>query len=855
MSKFIIRYFLLVSLSVLLSGCAGIRVGFQKRVEKTTALDLVLNEIFLERQDLKIKRDISPRDPFLLNKVPYFLKSPVQIISFSEDVENAFRKESNRLSSLVKVCGDMLEIAVDEAELPETPEDFPAPSLGKVVKDIYTSLAFAKVLFEEAFAELSPDEIGFVKGRIEQLLLYGKHQENLTRKESQDLIEKAFLLASRIDIEKIGGACYCVASALDSAIPELKKEFLLQEKGGRVATPLGDIVISGNGDDTHDGDMPLILIDLGGDDTYSFQNHSRISVIIDVSGDDTYESSNSCVLGSGVLGMGFLVDMQGDDLYQGENFSFGCGFLGAGVVADLAGNDRYVSRMFCQGAATFGIGLLYDENGDDFYQSALYSQGMGYVAGAGVLVDVSGNDSFTSGSVVADSREKTGAFQTYSQGFGIGCRDFASGGVGILYNGEGNDTYKGSYFCQGSSYWRALGMLIDKKGDDQYAARRYSQGAGVHSSIGVLFDSLGNDVYTSWGVSQGCGHDFSVGVLHDRQGDDQYEAEWLSQGVGSSVGIGLFIDDKGDDTYKAGSTNTIQGSGAYDKRRDAESIGVLVDGEGKDVFSGDIEEKGVWRRGDIGGGIDSDGQLRSVWHEPPEGSFLRSGPEVSFQDNKKKEEDSWEKWLLPELEAPLFLEESWDRASESLAEKGPHIIPSLCKYLEIKDVSVHRAIEETFKKLGESYLEDVHDFLQSEDTSVREKRFLLYVLGEIADANSRGVFLNFLNHESSSIQAMALRGFYKLHEPPPFEVFEKLCASRSSAVRRYLCLALQSSDDVKALQLLCDMLADEDFQVRHAAYRVLKEKKQQALPFLKELKLKHGLLPSVYRMVDDIIKQ
>jgi len=42
--------------------------------------------------------------------------------------------------------------------------------------------------------------------------------------------------------------------------------------------------------------------------------------------------------------------------------------------------------------------------------------------------------------------------------------------VGVLYNGEGNNTYMGSYFCQGSSYWNALGMLIDKKGDDRYIA-------------------------------------------------------------------------------------------------------------------------------------------------------------------------------------------------------------------------------------------------------------------------------------------------------------------------------------------------------------------------------------------------
>ncbi len=84
--KYFVLSFLLISSAVFLSGCAGTGFDFRKQVQGTTALDLVLHEVFLERQDLGIKQKIKQRDPFLLNKVPHFLKTPVQLISFSQVV-------------------------------------------------------------------------------------------------------------------------------------------------------------------------------------------------------------------------------------------------------------------------------------------------------------------------------------------------------------------------------------------------------------------------------------------------------------------------------------------------------------------------------------------------------------------------------------------------------------------------------------------------------------------------------------------------------------------------------------------------------------------------------------------------
>ena len=179
-------------------------------------------------------------------------------------------------------------------------------------------------------------------------------------------------------MKKIAEACFHVALVIENAMPELKNKTMDFIDETVLPTPLGNIIIGSMGDDIYDGDMPLILIEPGGDDTYSFKNHSVFSVIVDISGDDTYESSNNSFLASGIMGLGFLIDVEGDDLYQGENFSFGCGFMGAGVLSDLKGDDSYISQAFSQGAAALGIGLLHDENGNDFYQCSFFSISMSF---------------------------------------------------------------------------------------------------------------------------------------------------------------------------------------------------------------------------------------------------------------------------------------------------------------------------------------------------------------------------------------------------------------------------------------------------------------------------------------------
>jgi hypothetical protein len=516
------------------------------------------------------------------------------------------------------------------------------------------------------------------------------------------------------------------------------------------------------------------------------------------------------------MGIGFLVDRAGDDRYSAQNSSFGTGFFGAGILLDERGDDAYSCQTLAEGAGAFGLGLLCDWQGNDLYQSAMYSQGFGFTGGCGLLIDYKGADRIISRGGVADFREKSGAYQTCSQGFGQGFRGFAAGGIGILYNGEGDDMYEGSYFCQGSSYWLSIGMLIDNKGNDTYQARRYSEGAGVHSSIGALLDREGNDSYTSWAVSQGCGHDRSIGMLWDIQGNDRYSAEWLSQGSGNDSGRGILIDEQGDDAYTAGTQGT-QGCGIFDVRSDEMSIGILVDGSGRDTFKGDGKGNNVWTCGEIGGGVDAEGRMPAVWNEQAQRhNGTKAGDREQTTENRQKD------WVVvPELEAPLITEDSWEKAAATLAGKSPAIIPELIQYLGIKDVLVSRTLEETFKKIGQRDVGSIHNLVQQKNLESSNKAFLLYVLGDIANPQSQDLFLELLQNKDAKVQAMVLRGLYKLKVCPPIKDAKRLAKSDNVEVRRYLAIALQPCKDKRAVSLLNLLQTDRDFNVRHAAAEAL----------------------------------
>jgi len=392
-----------------------------------------------------------------------------------------------------------------------------------------------------------------------------------------------------------------------------------------------------------DGEPLLLLVDLGGDDEYllpvaaNTAPSNPVSVAIDLDGADRYgyeavahENDRAGLLpsdadgrarngaslsrvsrqGAARNGIALLFDLgDGDDRYESLRASQGYAHLGVGVLFDGGGNDVYLGEALVQGAAQFGIGLLIDAgNGDDVRRAFSQAQGFGYVAGAGILLDGGGDDLYHCDNGSPEHGGIPGVYPSpqmpedgntsLCQGAGFGMRDDArelwlSGGIGILRDLGGDDTYEASVFAQGAGYWQGTGLLSDAFGADSYNAFWYVQGAAAHFAVGILAD--GGSQPDAFGtrlparnMSLGSGHDFSTGVLISEGGDDVYHLGPLAAGASNCNGVGLFVDNGGDDTYQSrsdyGSGMGNFGTGCAEHQEIFRSIGVMIDAGGDDTY-------------------------------------------------------------------------------------------------------------------------------------------------------------------------------------------------------------------------------------------------------------------------------
>ncbi len=455
---------------------------------------------------------------------------------------------------------------------------------------------------------------------------------------------------------------------------------------------LGRIVVAGpQHDEPGEMDDVAFYLDLGGDDSYVYPAGASseslpVSVHVDLGGDDSYgyiqEDDGSDALlpsdsegrysgddyygefslsrvgrqGSGRAGVGILMDLgKGDDLYQSLRMSQGWAHLGVGLLYDDGGDDIYLAEEGAQGGASMGIGIFMDASGDDIHNTFVNSQGFAYVQAVGIAWDGGGNDTWYAnpgkaedgGTVVYYSPQLPGsANSSMCQGSGFGMRwdseyTYLSGGVGILRDASGDDTYTAGLFAQGSGYWQSVGLLLDGQGSDTYDAYYYVQGGAAHYSAGVLLDDgPGDDRFNTIMepnyMQIGAGHDFSVGVLVNEQGDDTYVYGGLAGGASNCEGIGIFVDNDGQDVYQVSSSYSTglgnHSSECIDTTRvNVDAIGLFMDSGGDEdsydwpdedghpqpgndssfgyAWSGEETEKGGAVDGDGETGVHAGGEL------------------------------------------------------------------------------------------------------------------------------------------------------------------------------------------------------------------------------------------------------
>lgn len=409
-------------------------------------------------------------------------------------------------------------------------------------------------------------------------------------------------LQNTLDLNRLVAGAQDVAEVVRRIVDSLEyctfPDYVVEVKTGK-----GNIMIGTTGPDRYEYvDAPLLIIDGGGDDIYSFPNDNHdapLTVIVDLAGNDRYVSADSSKPGFGgaVCGVSMLIDLAGDDYYEGRSVCQGAGIFGVGVLLDNSGNDVYTAREFSQGAGAFGLGVLSDLAGADSLTCWQNSQGFGNTKGCGVLVNVEGDDQYVArDDTLFDASSQTPDHNnSMAQGVGFGRRaDFLdghswAGGFGVLCDISGNDRYSAGLFAQGCAYWFAVGMLLDGGGNDIYNGVWYVQGAGAHFGVAYLDDMGGDDSYTAThNMADGAGHDFTIGFLNERGGNDHYTVPNLSLGGGNANGIGIFDDHGGDDIYTTkANTTTLGRANPSDKgpRAYLTCLGLFIDAGGEDTYS------------------------------------------------------------------------------------------------------------------------------------------------------------------------------------------------------------------------------------------------------------------------------
>lgn len=552
---------------------------------------------------------------YKLDEVSYARRRPLHLPRLARALTDGFREALARGDdALVRRAAE----ALDES-LPAGAQD-PAANPAEVLE----GLAFARGLVDRALRGLSGGERAFLFRQAGFLAEKFEEHIYLQVNSSQTMLDnnlQAIRLSKKIDYGLLflaGAEAARLADAV-AAIGDAEWTAFAKERGlqrddlatGDVLAAFdadaGPVVIGGPGRTVYTGAVAL-AVDLGGDDVWlnnagGSTNAIPVAVAVDRSGADTYRGNVSCQ-GAGRLGAGVLLDLQGDDVYEARRLSQGCGLAGVGLLRDRAGDDRYNASAYHAGAALFGIGVLADDAGDDRYAANLYSQGFGATKGMGLTIDASGSDTYYASGKHPSSYGTPGVYRGMSQGFGIGFRSFAAGGIGTLLDLGGNDHYVAGNFSQGGGYFLSLGILHDAFGDDRYDASRYNQGFGVHSAAGILLDDAGDDRYRcEVAANQGSAWDLGVGWLVDGAGDDRYEAHGLSQGGSSQNGFSVLLDLGGKDDYFArGNGQGFGGATEYGGGRGAKNLGILMDaGGGKDAYNKDGRKNGETRVDEKGG--------------------------------------------------------------------------------------------------------------------------------------------------------------------------------------------------------------------------------------------------------------
>ena len=428
-------------------------------------------------------------------------------------------------------------------------------------------------------------------------------------------------LLLRVDLQGISEAANHLSALSNGNFHRNLMKLYRQQKNNstlrEIETADGVILIGGEGPNIYNLDQfPHVrgIVDFGGDDVYNegdITQERPVFAILDLDGNDVYRGRKSGIQGGAILGASLLYDRLGDDRYESYDVAQGSALSGVGILIDEEGDDTYMGDRRVQGQAIHGFGILFDGGGRDDYRAALFAQGVGGPLGAGLLVDHSGDDHYFAGGKYPDSYNESPGFGSWSQGIGVGARDVANGGIGVLLDGSGNDQYEADYFSHGGGYWTGAGFLRDFDGNDQrfgpvrsnfdgtkrteprYA--RWTIGFGCHYAAGFVFDDRGIDWYRGDWAAIAYAWDVSIGAVFDGDGNDRYSSKGSGVAHAANSSFAVLCDLRGNDSYVS------KHLGFARKEKSLYSFAILLDRGGRDMFTKPVGNDTSLEKGWTGG--------------------------------------------------------------------------------------------------------------------------------------------------------------------------------------------------------------------------------------------------------------
>lgn len=571
-----------------------------------------------ETEDLldRLNRCHSGADPNRLPSMLYVHRDPFRIEAVSRHIAEEMSQAQWSLEFVAHAAPQLVPHFQStmplSRRLPD-PAAEDATDIDALIDQIGRIFMEAHIWHRQAFAALSEDDRAFLARErwnlsdafAEELYIHLEDDKERFAKNKR-LID----LSRQVDYGALLEASLRIALLTDPEwvmyagrfIQELFAETLDAEILLDRETPAGRILLGGYGSHWYRDLDAAFILDLGGDDTYTGNNGGNngwevpFSVCIDLQGNDAYESTLRSCQGTGSLGIGALIDLEGDDNYIGLQWCQGTGYFGVGWLHDLSGDDVYRGRAFCQGTGLFGIGVLLDETGDDRYEGDYHVQAVGLAQGIGALIDRAGNDEYYAKGLHPTGYRDAGIFDAWSQGCGMGFRTLASGGLGLLIDGAGRDRMEAGNFSQGGGYYYGFGILqAQGRDDDVYIGSRYNQGFSAHQALGVFLEEGGDDFYTTrQGVAQGLAWDECVTLFVDSAGNDTYQGgTFFSQGASAHNSFCFFLDRGGRDTYEYASGPARAGANHY---HGGASFSLFIDeGGSRDRYAAEGWENDTYR--------------------------------------------------------------------------------------------------------------------------------------------------------------------------------------------------------------------------------------------------------------------